>query len=102
MLRPKTCHLGLNREPFKMWLASLGKERVDEVFDPEKALNRAIGYYRKRGYSEDWIEKRLLGILHRKKLTDAWKENDVKEGVEYAILTNEIYKEWSGMRAKKI
>ena len=88
-------------EPFKMWLASLGRERVDEVFDPEKALNRAIGYYRERGYSEDWIEKRLLGIFHRKKLTDAWSETGVKKGFEYAVLTNEIYKTWSGKTAKE-
>ena len=88
-------------EPFKMWLASLGKERVDEVFDPEIAINRAVDYYRKRGYSDDWIEKRLKGILNRKKLTDVWKDGGITEDFEYGILTNEIYKEWSGMTAKQ-
>ena len=86
-------------EPFKMWLASLGKERVDEVFDPEKAIDRAIDYYRKKGYSDSWIEFRLKGILNCKKLTDVWKENGITENYEYAMLTNEIYKTWSGMRA---
>ncbi len=88
-------------EPFKMWLASLGKERVDEVFDPEIAVNRAIDYYRKRGYSDKWISERLNGILNRKKLTDAWKENGINEKYEYAMLTNEIYKSWSGMKASE-
>lgn len=88
-------------EPFKMWLASLGKERIDEVFDPEKAITRAINYYRSRGYDDIWIERRLKGILDRNKLTDVWKENGIKEDFEYAILTNEIYKSWSGMTAKE-
>ena len=88
-------------EPFKMWLASLGKERIDEVFDPEKAINRAIDYYRKKGYSDEWIEVRLKGILNRKKLTDVWKENNIHENYEYAMLTNEIYKTWSGMSASE-
>lgn len=88
-------------EPFKMWLASLGKERIDEVFDPEIAINRAIKYYRKKGYSDEWIEKRLKGILNRKKLTDVWYENGIKEDFEYGILTNEIYREWSGMSASE-
>jgi len=88
-------------EPFKMWLASLGKERIDEVFDPEKAIDRAIDYYRKKGYSDSWIEVRLKGILNRKKLTDVWKENGITENYEYAILTNEIYKTWSGMKANE-
>jgi hypothetical protein len=78
-------------EPFKMWLASLGKERIDEVFDPEKAIDRAIDYYRKKGYSDSWIEVRLKGILNRKKLTDVWKENGIKDGFEFEVLTNEIY-----------
>ena len=90
-----------NAEPFKMWLASLGKERIDEVFDPEKAINRAIDYYRKKGYSDSWIEVRLKGILNRKKLTDIWKENGITENYEYAMLTNEIYKTWSGMKANE-
>ena len=88
-------------EPFKMWLASLGKERIDEVFDPEKAIDRAIDYYRKKGYSDSWIETRLKGILNRKKLTDVWKENGITENYEYAMLTNEIYKTWSGMKANE-
>ena len=88
-------------EPFKMWLASLGKERIDEVFDPEKAIDRAIDYYRKKGYSDSWIEVRLKGILNRQKLTDVWKENGITENYEYAMLTNEIYKTWSGMKANE-
>jgi hypothetical protein len=88
-------------EPFKMWLATLGKERVDEVFDPEIAVNRAIDYYRNRGYSDKWISERLNGILNRKKLTDTWKENGIKNNYEYALLTNEIYKGWSGMKASE-
>ena len=86
-------------EPFKLWLASIGSERIDEVFDPEKAITRAINYYKKRGYDDEWIKKRLTGILNRNKLTDVWKETGIKENYEYAILTNEIYKEWSGMKA---
>ena len=88
-------------EPFKMWLASLGKERIDEVFDPEKAIDRAINYYRNKGYSDSWIEVRLKGILNRKKLTDVWKENGITENYEYAMLTNEIYKTWSDMKANE-
>ena len=88
-------------EPFKLWLASLGSERIDEVFDPEIAIARGIEYYRKKGYSDAWIEARIKGIFNRKKLTDAWKNAGVTEGYEYAQLTNEIYKEWSGMTAKE-
>ena len=88
-------------EPFKMWLASLGKERIDEVFDPEKAIDRAVEYYRKKGYSDSWIEVRLKAVLNRKKLTDVWKENGITENYEYAMLTNEIYKAWSGMKANE-
>ena len=88
-------------EPFKLWLARLGKERIDEVFDPEIAINRSINYYRRRGYTDEWIEKRLKGILDRHKLTDIWKEGGITEGFKYALLTNEIYKEWSGMIAKQ-
>ena len=88
-------------EPFKMWLASLGKERVDEAFDPEIAVNRAIDYYRNKGYSDKWISERLDGILNRKKLTDTWKENGITKNYEYALLTNEIYKGWSGMKASE-
>ena len=86
-------------EPFKIWLANLGKERIDEIFDPEKAINRAIDYYRKKGYNDRWILDRLTGILNRKKLTDTWQENGINKNYEYAMLTNEIYKSWSGMKA---
>ena len=88
-------------EPFKIWLANLGSERIDEVFDPEIAINRAVDYYRKRGYSDKWIRDRLNGIVNRKQLTDVWKEGGITENKEYAILTNEIYKEWSGMKASE-
>ena len=88
-------------EPFKLWLASLGSDRIDEVFDPEIAIARGIDYYRKKGYSDEWIEARIKGMINRKKLTDAWKNAGVTEGYEYAQLTNEIYKEWSGMTAKE-
>ena len=88
-------------EPFKLWLAKMGNDRIDEIFDPEIALNRAIDYYRNRGYSDKWIEARLKGILDRKKLTDVWKENGIKQNYEYAILTNEIYQSWSGMKASE-
>ena len=88
-------------EPFKVWLANLGSERIDEVFDPEIAIKRAINYYRKRGYSDKWIEARLKGILDRNKLTDIWKEGGISKDYEYGILTNEIYKEWSGMKANE-
>ena len=88
-------------EPFKMWLANLGSERIDEVFDPEIAIKRAIEYYRKRGYSDKWIEVRLKGILGRNKLTDVWKDGGIEKNIEYAMLTNEIYKSWSGMKANE-
>lgn len=88
-------------EPFKMWLASLGSERIDEVFNPEIAIDRAIDYYRKKGYSDEWIEVWLKSILNRKKLTDVWKEGGITKPMEYAMLTNEIYKGWSGMKASE-
>ncbi len=88
-------------EPFKLWLANLGKERIDEVFDPEIAINRAVSYYRNKGYTDEWIKKRLLGIIDRFKLTDIWKEGGIEKPFEYAILTNEIYKSWSGMKASE-
>lgn len=77
-------------EPFKLWLASLGKERIDEVFDPEIAINRAVEYYRKRDYDDKWIKSRLTGIVDRFKLTDIWKESGITKDYEYGILTNEI------------
>ena len=90
-----------NAEPIKEWLAKLGSERIDEIFDPSLAAQRAIDIYRAKGYDEKWIAKRLKGIQDRKELTDIWQENGITEGKEYAILTNEIYKEWSGMTAKE-
>ena len=90
-----------NAEPIKQWLASLGRERIDEIFDPSLAAQRAIDIYRTKGYDEKWIAKRLKGIQDRKELTDIWQENGITDGKEYAILTNEIYKEWSGMTAKE-
>ena len=88
-------------EPFKVWLASLGSERIDEVFDPEKAVNRAVEYYRRKGYSDEWIKARLSGIVDRFKLTDIWKSGGIEKPVEFALLTNEIYKNWSGMKASE-
>ena len=88
-------------EPFKLWLAQMGKERIDEVFDPELAVNRAVDYYRSRGYDDIWIKQRLTGVVDRCKLTDVWKESGINKNVEYGILTNEIYKEWSGMKASE-
>ena len=90
-----------NAEPIKQWLAKLGSERIDEVFDPSIAAQRAVDIYRAKGYDEKWIAKRLKGIQDRKKLTDVWQEGGITDGKEYAILTNEIYKEWSGMTAKE-
>ena len=87
-------------EPFKLWLAKLGKEKIDEVFDPEIAIKRSIEYYKKKGYTSEWIEARIKGILNRNKLTDIWKDGGINTPTEYAILTNDIYKEWSGMTAK--
>ena len=88
-------------EPFKLWLANLGSERIDEVFNPELAVNRAVEYYRKRGYDDKWIKSRLTGIVDRFKLTDIWKESGITKDYEYGILTNEIYKSWSGMKASE-
>lgn len=88
-------------EPFKLWLANLGSERIDEVFNPEIAVNRAVEYYRRRGYNDKWIKTRLTGIVDRFKLTDVWKEQGITKDYEYGILTNEIYKSWSGMKASE-
>ena len=88
-------------EPFKIWLANLGSERIDEVFDPEIAVNRAVNYYSNKGYTEEWIKRRLTGIVDRFKLTDVWKEGGITKPIEYALLTNEIYKGWSGMKASE-
>ena len=90
-----------NAEPIKQWLASLGRERIDEIFDPSLAVQRAMDLYRAKGYDEKWIAKRIKGIQDRKQLTDVWNDGGITESKEYAILTNEIYKEWSGMTAKE-
>lgn len=90
-----------NAEPIKQWLAHLGKERIDEVFDPSLTAQRAIDTYRAKGYDEVWIAKRIKGIQERKKLTDVWKDGGIESDLEYAMLTNEIYKNWSGMTAKQ-
>ncbi len=88
-------------EPFKMWLAEVGKERIDETIDPELAIDRAIETYQKKGYSEEWIHQRILSIRVRNALTDEWDKHGVQKGVEYAILTDEITKAWSGMTTRK-
>ena len=90
-----------NAEPVKQWLAHLGSERIDEIFDPSIATQRGIDLYRAKGYDEKWITERIKGIQNRKELTDVWKNGGITESKEYAILTNEIYKEWSGMTAKE-
>lgn len=88
-------------EPFKMWLAEVGKERIDEIIDPELSIDRALATYSKKGYTREWINQRLQSIQIRKELTDSWKDHGVKEGQEYAILTDEITKAWSGMTTRQ-
>jgi len=87
-------------EPFKRWLARVGAERIDEIQDPEKAFDRAMETYSKMGYSPEWINQRLKSIEVRKELTDEWDKRNVKKGLEYAILTNEITRAWSGLNIK--
>lgn len=88
-------------EPFKMWLAQVGKDRIDEITDPELTIDRALETYLKKGYSKEWINQRLQAIQVRKELTDAWQEHGVKKGIEYAILTDEITKAWSGLATRE-
>lgn len=88
-------------EPFKMWLAEVGKERIDETIDPELTINRALETYLKKGYTREWINQRLQAIQVRKELTDEWDKRGVQKGVEYAILTDEITKAWSGMKTRQ-
>ena len=88
-------------EPFKIWLAQVGRERIDETIDPEITIERALETYLKKGYSREWINQRLQAIQVRKELTDEWRERGVREGLEYAILTDEITKAWSGMSTKQ-
>ena len=88
-------------EPFKMWLAQVGKERIDEIIDPELTIERALETYRKKGYSTDWINQRLQTMRARKELTDAWQSHGVEKGKEYAILTDEVTRAWSGMSTRQ-
>lgn len=88
-------------EPFKMWLAEVGRERIDETIDPELTIERALETYLKKGYSREWINRRLQAIQVRKELTDEWDSRGVNQGVEYAILTDEITKAWSGMTTRQ-
>lgn len=88
-------------EPFKMWLAEVGKERIDEIIDPELTIDRALESYARKGYSREWINQRLQAIQVRKELTDTWQDHGVKGGNEYAILTDEISKAWSGMSTRE-
>mgnify|MGYP001229501568 CR=1 FL=1 len=88
-------------EPFKMWLAEVGKDRIDEIIDPEITIDRALETYLQKGYSREWINQRLQAIQVRKELTNSWQDHGVEKGKEYAILTNEITKAWSGMSVRK-
>lgn len=88
-------------EPFKMWLSEVGKERIDETIDPELTIDRALETYAKKGYSKEWINQRLQAIQVRKELTDTWNEHGIEQGREYAILTNEISKAWTGMTTRQ-
>lgn len=88
-------------EPFKMWLAQLGNDRLEEYADPEKAIIRGADYYRAKGYTEGWINQRLQTIEMRKELTDEWKARGIEKEVDYAILTNEMTKAWSGLTVKE-
>lgn len=90
-----------NAEPFKIWIAKVASERVDEIEDPEIGIDRIMGTYLKKGYSKEWINQRLKSIEVRKELTDEWDERGVKKGQEYAILTDEITKAWSGFAVKE-
>ena len=87
-------------EPFKLWLSEVGKERIDEIIDPERTIDRALETYLKKGYTREWINQRLQAIQVRKELTDAWDDAGIKKGIEYAILTDEITKAWSGMTTR--
>ena len=88
-------------EPFKLWLAQVGTERIEETIDPELTIDRALSTYAKKGYSPEWINQRLRAIQARKELTDEWQAHGVQEGREYAILTDEITKAWSGMSTRQ-
>ena len=88
-------------EPFKLWLAQVGRERIEETIDPELTIDRALETYLKKGYSKDWVNQRLLAIRVRNELTDEWKNGGISKGAEYAILTDEITKAWSGMTTRQ-
>ena len=88
-------------EPFKLWLAEVGRERIEETIDPEQAIDRALATYLKKGYTREWINQRLQAIQVRKELTDEWQDRGVQQGVEYAILTDEITRAWSGMTTRQ-
>ena len=88
-------------EPFKLWLAEVGRERIEKTIDPEQAIDRALETYLKKGYTREWINQRLQAIQVRKELTDEWQDRGVKKGVEYAILTDEITRAWSGMTTRQ-
>ena len=88
-------------EPFKLWLAQVGRERIEETIDPERAIDRALETYLKKGYSEEWVHQRLLAIRIRNELTDEWQRRGVEKGKEYAILTDEITRAWSGMTTRQ-
>lgn len=88
-------------EPFKLWLAQVGRERIEETIDPEQAIDRALETYLKKGYSEEWVHQRLLAIRIRNELTDEWSKRGVERGREYAILTDEISRAWSGMTTRQ-
>lgn len=88
-------------EPFKLWLAEVGKDRIEETIDPELTIDRALETYVKKGYSKEWINQRLQAIQVRKELTDEWQNKGVKKGIEFAILTDEITKAWSGMTTRR-
>ena len=88
-------------EPFKLWLAQVGRERIEETIDPELAIDRALETYQKKGYSDEWIHQRILSIRVRNALTDEWQKSGVKKGVEYAILTDEMTRAWSGMSTRQ-
>ncbi|MBR3241585.1 MAG: Bro-N domain-containing protein [Parasporobacterium sp.] len=88
-------------EPFKLWLAQVGRERIEETIDPEQAIDRALETYLKKGYAPDWVHQRLLSIRVRNELTDEWKDRSVRPGMEFAILTDEITKAWSGMTTRQ-
>ena len=88
-------------EPFKTWLAMVGRERIEETIDPEQAIDRALETYLKKGYSEEWVHQRLLAIRIRNELTDEWKKRGVQKGKEYAILTDEITRAWTGMNTRQ-